>query len=216
MDEARSRPTGVVEAPVWVTADRQTEGRGRRGRDWTSPSGNLNATATFLVDVPSRRLPQLCFVAGVAMCEAIDCATPGVAIRLKWPNDILLEGGKLAGLLVESRITGDSAVATIGFGVNLMPVQRSDKEVSWLAGTDRERLLAALDGQLIAWLVKWREVGFEPVRDAWLRWGHPLGTPVAPSSRPCTTGLFAGLGDDGSLLMDTAEGRVVISSGELT
>ncbi len=215
MDEALARPPGVVEAPVWVMADRQTEGRGRRGRDWTSPLGNLNATASFLVDMPQRRLPQLCFVAGVAMCEALNRCVPDAAIRLKWPNDILLEGGKLAGLLVESRITGEASVAAIGFGVNLVPVERSDKAISSLAGTDRESLLAALDECLISWLSRWRDAGFEPVRDAWLRWGHPFGTPVVPSSHPGTTGRFAGLADDGSLLMDTAEGRVVVSSGEL-
>src|SRR2546423_7378341 len=107
--------------PLWVTARRQTAGRGRRGRTWISPPGNLYATLLLTAPAPPERWPQLSFVAALAIHDAVIAIAAGLAPRLaiKWPNDLLLDGAKFAGILIEGQGGGDASNAVaVGIGVN--------------------------------------------------------------------------------------------------
>src|SRR5882672_11001128 len=106
--------------PLWITADRQTAGRGRRGNVWNSPPGNLYASLLLIGAAPAARLPELCFVAALALRDAVGAAAPSLAARLnlKWPNDLLLDGAKIAGILIEAESVGDKTVTVAGIGVN--------------------------------------------------------------------------------------------------
>lgn len=103
-------------APFWVRADQQTAGRGRRGRDWSSPAGNFYATACYAFDGAPQAAAKLSFVAAIAVAKALSAYTLTVAPRLKWPNDVLLDGRKIAGLLLEAK----PGYVLIGIGVNLV------------------------------------------------------------------------------------------------
>ena len=217
MDEARRIPKGTVGAPSWVIAERQSGGRGRRGRQWTSPVGNLQATACFSFGGPMRDLPQLCLLAGVATCEALVAVQPAVAGRLilKWPNDVLLDQRKLAGVLVESDVESRSANVRIGFGVNLVPVTEEPDRRSHIDGVTPRELILALDAALTALLEDWTANGFAPIGRKWERWALAIGSAIAPSALKGVTASYAGLAGDGSLLVDTDAGRLTVSSGEL-
>ena len=217
MDEARARPPGTAAAPNWVMAERQLAGRGRRGRAWASPSGNLNATARFVWKGNRSELPLVCLVAAVATCEAIAVCRPAAAstLNVKWPNDVLMGEGKLAGLLVESEMRGGVTDVAIGIGVNLVAVIDAGRETAHLDGLTPRALLEALDEALISQLRLWRQEGFEPIRRRWERWGPAAGDWVAPSALAGQRGRYAGLAADGALIVDTDDGRTTLSSGEL-
>src|SRR5712692_4211667 len=109
---AKARERG----PLWIVAKEQSAGRGRRGRAWTSPAGNLHATLLLTDPSPPAVAPQLGFVAGLALCDAVAVAAPSLASRLalKWPNDLLCGGRKIAGILIEGE--GDPVAAAVGIG----------------------------------------------------------------------------------------------------
>src|SRR4051794_28429223 len=106
--EALARACAGDRGPLWVTAGRQTAGRGRRGNAWSSPPGNLYASLLLTDAAPPRHLPELCFVVALAVRDAVCAAAPALAARLKvkWPNDLLLDGGKIVGILIEAESVG--------------------------------------------------------------------------------------------------------------
>ena len=109
---------------TWVVADRQEGGRGRSGRNWSSPSGNFYASLSLVDPCPMAVSPQLSFVAGVAIFDAVQTLTGcGARLAIKWPNDLLLDGAKLSGLLLEGGSSGASFVMTVGIGLNLVTMQ---------------------------------------------------------------------------------------------
>ena len=217
MDEARTRSPGTADAPNWVMAQRQLAGRGRRGRAWVSPTGNLNATARFDWEGDRSALPLVCLVAAVATCEAIVACRPAAAssLNVKWPNDVLMGEGKLAGLLVESEMRGAVADVGVGIGVNLVAVIDAGRKTAHLDGLTPRALLEALDEALISQLRLWRHEGFEPIRRRWEHWGPVVGDWVAPSALAGRRGRYVGLAADGALIVDTEDGRTTVSSGEL-
>ena len=113
-------PAPATREPLWVVATTQTAGRGRRGRAWVSPPGNLYASLLLVDPAPAAVAPQLAFVAGLAVHDACAALAPGVAdaLRLKWPNDLLCGGAKIAGILIEGEAVADAIGAVIGIGVN--------------------------------------------------------------------------------------------------
>src|SRR5262249_51538115 len=118
--EALALARGGERGPIWITAREQTAGRGRRGNSWVSPRGNLDAPLLLTDPAPPDCAPQLSFVAVLALHDAIAACAPALprALALKWPNDLLCGGAKLAGILIEGeRTSGAFAVAT-GIGVN--------------------------------------------------------------------------------------------------
>ena len=106
--------------PLWVTAARQTAGRGRRGNVWTSEPGNLYASLLLSDAAPAAHLPELCFVVALAVRDAVCAVAPPLAskLKLKWPNDLLLDGAKLAGILIEAESVGGASATVAGIGVN--------------------------------------------------------------------------------------------------
>lgn len=202
-----------------VHADEQAAGRGRFGRTWFSPPGNLYLSVLLRLDLPPDRGPELSFVTAITVADAIDALLPKQSkATLKWPNDVLVNDGKIAGILVES--VEDAQI--IGIGVNVLEAPRNAPyKTATLVGAGgiatvdgaRDILLESLGKHLEAW----SEHGFEPIRAAWLARAHPIGTALRASIGGRTEeGLFAGLDDDGAMLLDTPEGRKRIVAADVS
>ena len=205
-----------------VLARRQTAGRGREGRGWESPAGNLHLSVLLRPREPVRRAAQWALLAAVALAEAIEPYLPpacsgGPALELKWPNDVLLGGAKLAGILVEAATgpQGGLAWLALGIGANLAhaPVLPGGRPTASLAamGVSPPPAPEAFAGELLVALGRWRRVqerqGFAPVRSAWLARGPRQGAPLAIAGR-AAAGTFAGLDEDGSLLLAGPDGEI--------
>ncbi len=208
-----------------IQALRQSAGRGRQGRGWDSPAGNLYLSVLLRPDVPLREAPQWSFVAAVALAKTLMTLLPETAQpSLKWPNDVLLRGGKLAGILVETGITTDHALdwICIGIGVNIsnkpnLPDRATACLAEYLRSPPTPQALATA---LLQNLTHWHETrlrkGFDPIRDAWLRHGPAMGAAVSVKrDGALMEGSFAGLSPEGGLLL--AKGREVqlILAGEI-
>lgn len=220
--EALSHARAGERGPLWIAARRQTEGRGRRGRTWVSEPGNLYATLLLTDPAPPERAAQLSFVAAVAVHEAIVACTPVLATRLafKWPNDVLLDGAKLAGILIEAEGTRPLIVA-VGIGVNC----RHHPAATDFSATDlaaagasvrAEELFRALSLTMLDGLRRWKE-GFAGIRAAWLaRAGGLGGEMTARLGTREIAGRFEALDEDGRLLLRLPDGAVEpIAAGEV-
>ena len=199
----------------WLVAERQTDGRGRQGRGWSSPEGNLYASALVTLRPADPPAPTLALVAGVALHASI--ARPGVT--LKWPNDLLAGDAKLAGILLER--TGSAVV--VGFGVNVASAPylagRLTASLRDLGDTrSAAHLIGPLADELKHWTAVWREGGLTVIRAAWLARSYPPGTLLAAqaSDGRLIEGQFAGLDDDLALLLRLADGRTrAIHAGDV-
>jgi BirA family biotin operon repressor/biotin-[acetyl-CoA-carboxylase] ligase len=196
---------------VWLRADRQTAGRGRQGRGWVSPPGNLYASTLVRLSPGDPPAPTLALVAAVALAEAVDAFADGRALLLKWPNDLLLDGTKLSGILLER--SGDAVV--IGFGVNLAhhPIDIDRPAISLAAAIGvapaPDIFLSTLADALARWIARWRGEGLAPVRARWLERAHPPGTALSARlpDGDAIEGLFDGLNGAGALRLRLADGR---------
>ncbi len=217
--EAHRRAAAGERGPLWLRADRQETGRGRAGRGWSSPAGNLAATLLFRPHCDVRDLHQLSLVAGVAACAAVAdaLAEAGSArrCRLKWPNDLMIDGAKVGGILVESSIYSDDIVAIIGCGINLAisPAVEGRQITSVSAdgpAPSPRQFLAVVDDCLKRNLTLWnRGAGFADIREAWLLRSYPRGEPMTVNTNTGRVwGTFAGLDDDGALLLQRSPDRV--------
>ncbi|WP_029355806.1 biotin--[acetyl-CoA-carboxylase] ligase [Bosea sp. 117] len=213
-------------APLWIVAERQTAGRGRRGRPWSSEPGNLYASLLLRDAGPRERLPELCFVSALALHDAVRAVTgiDPLRIALKWPNDVLVDGGKLAGILLEGTTTRDGATATvIGFGVNCAhaPSDTPYPAASLAAAgfpTAPAALLASLDEAMCGRLAQWnRGAGFADIVDAWSRRTPGIGRPVeVRMGDRMESGIFEALDATGAMLLRRADGsRQTISAGDV-
>ena len=205
-------PEGTV---VW--SREQTGGRGRRGRHWASPVGNLYTSTILRPDCPAQRAAELGFAAALAVADIVPA---GREVRVKWPNDVLVGSGKIAGILLESAIgqTGQvqHVVAGIGVNVGFAPQLPEMRYPGSALGGSVEAALEKLTAALAARLAEWRREGFETVRAAWLAKAGPLGAEVdVKLGEGLVRGRFAGLDREGALLLDTATGPRKIVSGEL-
>lgn len=219
-----------LRGPEWIMAHHQTAGRGRRGRAWTNPVGNFSAT--LVLRLPGRTPEQAAmrsFVAALALydaCVAVTGRSDGFA--LKWPNDVLLNGGKLAGILLESAGQGTAmAYLAIGIGVNLVAAPEADKvearalrPVSLLSETgaqvDPESFLGHLALAYAAREDQFVTYGFAPVRTAWLDRAARLGQVItARTGTTETTGTFETVDASGNLVLLTAQGRVSIPAADV-
>ncbi|WP_431868764.1 biotin--[acetyl-CoA-carboxylase] ligase [Allosphingosinicella sp.] len=204
---------------LWLRAERQTGGRGRQGRGWHSPEGNLYASTLIRLREGDPPAPSLAMVAAVALHEVISLFLPGQKVAIKWPNDLLFEGAKLSGILLER---ADDAVI-IGFGVNLAHqpegLDRPATSVVTLAGSspDAGSFLETLAENFARWLQRWRTEGATPIRDRWLLAAHPVGTALSTHDGEARIeGLFDGLTEGGSLRLRLADGSVrVIHAGDV-
>lgn len=215
-EAARLADTGVPEGTV-VWSREQTGGRGRRGRHWASPPGNLYTSTILRPACAAPRAAELGFVAALAVADIVPV---GRRVRLKWPNDVLVDGGKIAGILLESAAGQagqvDHVVAGIGLNVGFAPQLPEMRYPGSALGGSVEAALERLTAALAARLVQWRRDGFETVRAAWLGKAGPIGAEVdVRLGDELVRGRFAGLDRQGALLLETAAGPRKIVSGEL-
>jgi BirA family biotin operon repressor/biotin-[acetyl-CoA-carboxylase] ligase len=208
-----------------IQALRQSAGRGRQGRGWDSPAGNLYISVLLRPAVALRDAPQWSFVAAVALADTVKTLLPEAAkLTLKWPNDLLLDGAKAAGILVETGVVPSHTLdwICIGMGVNIatkpsLPDRATACLAEYLPAPPAPEVLAA---QLLQNLAHWHDLrlaqGFAPIRDAWLRHAPAMGAPVSVKRDDALIeGNFAGLSPEGGLLL--AKGREVqlILAGEI-
>jgi BirA family biotin operon repressor/biotin-[acetyl-CoA-carboxylase] ligase len=209
---------------VWVRADVQTGGRGRLGRTWVSPPGNLYASTLVRLMRGDPPPSTLALVAAVALDELIGSMVGRDRLRIKWPNDLLLRVGqdwcKLTGILLER---ADDAIV-IGIGVNLahFPTDLGRPVTSLAAaGIDPPapaNFAADLADAFSRWLGRWRSEGLAPVRRRWLERAHPIGTALVTRTADGSAieGLFDGLAEDGALRLRLADGGVhVMHAGDV-
>jgi BirA family biotin operon repressor/biotin-[acetyl-CoA-carboxylase] ligase len=215
-EAAHLADNGAAEGTV-VWAREQTGGRGRRGRRWVSPVGNLYSSTILRPDCAAPHAAELGFVAALAVADVIPAARE---VRVKWPNDVLVDGGKIAGILLESAIaqTGRVEHVVVGIGINVgfAPQLPEMRYPGAALGGSVEVALEKFTHALAVRLVEWRRDGFEVVRAAWLAKAGPIGTEVdVKLGDELVRGRFAGLDREGALLLDTAAGPRKIVSGEL-
>ncbi|MFL6857774.1 MAG: biotin--[acetyl-CoA-carboxylase] ligase [Allosphingosinicella sp.] len=199
----------------WLRADLQTGGKGRQGRAWASPPGNLHASTLVRLRPGDPPAPSLALVAAVALHEAVMAFGPDSPVQIKWPNDLIAGGAKLAGILLERE--GEAVIA--GFGVNLAhhpaDTPRPATSLAALAGAAPEppAFLDALADAFARWLARWRGEGIAPIRAAWLAAAHSIGSALSTSEGE---GLFEGLDETGALRLRLADGtRRVIHAGDV-
>jgi BirA family biotin operon repressor/biotin-[acetyl-CoA-carboxylase] ligase len=215
-EAARLAEAGAAEG-TFVWAREQTGGRGRRGRRWASPVGNLYCSTILRPECSAARAAELGFVAALAVADLVPA---GRAVRVKWPNDVLVDGGKVAGILPESSIGQDGAVehVVLGIGLNVgfapnLPEMRYPGAT--LGGTV-EAAVEGLTAGLVRRLAEWRRRGFESIRAGWLERAGPLGAEVdVKLGEELVRGAFAGMDREGALLLETPAGPRRIVSGEL-
>ena len=215
----------TLPGPLLLVARNQTAGRGRAGRSWLSSSeGSLTFSLAWKFDGGLARLTGLPLAVGVALAETLERL--GVQVGLKWPNDVLRDGDKLAGILIETQALPDGAVwAVIGIGLNLlMPdelearIGRSVASLPWLARMDRDALLAALLDGLAGALGEFDRAGFAAFAARWnLRhaWQGELVT-ILDGATVLHEGSAAGVDDAGRLLLDTPTGRIAVLAGDVS
>lgn len=217
-DEARRLAAEGAEHGTVVHADEQTAGRGRLSRTWISPPGNLYMSILLRLDTPVGRLSELSFVTALAVADAADALLPRhVRAMLKWPNDVLVAGAKIAGILLEQ--ADDATVVGIGLDVLHAPAATGYKTTSvaasgGIASVDgaRDLVLKAMGRRMAVWQTD----GFAPIRTAWLERAHPIGAALRVTIQGQTLeGAFSGLDDAGALLLDTKTGRQRIVAGDV-
>jgi BirA family transcriptional regulator, biotin operon repressor / biotin---[acetyl-CoA-carboxylase] ligase len=205
-----------------VVADYQASGRGRRGRAWeAAPGQSLLATILLRPRLPAAQWPAYSLVAAVAVAETL-ARTAALAARLKWPNDVLIAGRKIAGILLESRTLGDSAssVVAVGIGINLaqraFPAALSARATSVAieAGrvVARDTMLSALLDTFDGWRGRVEGEGMSPVRARWLVLADTIGRRVSVDG---VTGVAVDLDLDGALVLEGAGGRHRVVAGEV-
>ncbi|MBO6784471.1 MAG: biotin--[acetyl-CoA-carboxylase] ligase [Alphaproteobacteria bacterium] len=220
-DEARRLAEAGEDGPVAVWAREQTAGRGRHGRSWTSPKGNFYLSVLLRPGCPTSRAPEIGFVVGVAMARAAR-EVSGVPVVLKWPNDLLADGRKVAGILLDSADDGQGRVAWVvaGTGVNVASHPDGLPDATSLsaqgyAGTV-EDLVAAYIRALAEELEAWERDGFLPIRERWSNHALPQATPLSVKLPDgVVEGDFGGLDETGSLLLRRNGETLRISVGDV-
>lgn len=205
-------PSGTI-----ILADRQRRGRGRLGRTWVSPPGNLYASVVIRPDCSLEASAGLSLLTGVALGEALTELGPdGLDLALKWPNDILIGGAKVAGILLENASSGAgrTAFVIIGIGVNIhsapkeAPYPVTSLEAAGFETLAPLDLLNAYASKLRIWLDRWQREGFAVVRNAWRAKAYRLGGAIRLSlDREEVDGVFVDLTERGALVIEQADGR---------
>src|SRR5919108_2610180 len=209
--------------PLWITADRQTAGRGRRGRAWMSPPGNLHASLLLTEPVAAERWPQLAFVAALAIHDSIVEVAPDLKalLAIKWPNDLVLASAKVAGILIEAE-SGIGAVA-IGLGVNCAshPADTDLPATDLAAAGVRlspATLFSALSVKMLGRLAQWNVgEGFSTIRADWLSRAAGVGESVRVRlAEGELAGRFEALDEAGALVLRLPDGdATTIAAGDV-
>ena len=224
-EEARRRAQAGERGPLWLWAKKQVAGRGRRGRAWESPSGNLYCTLLIAPGASAAEAARLSFVAALATQDAVASFVPPAKVRVKWPNDVLVDGRKVAGILLESSGESGSRLLpwlAVGIGIN---VHRPPESATFPATTIASHASAPTPAEMLSYLAEafdryfrlWRTNGFAPIRMAWLEHAAGLGQAVtARLPNETINGIFQGLDADGALLLALPDGSTrAITAGEV-
>jgi BirA family biotin operon repressor/biotin-[acetyl-CoA-carboxylase] ligase len=213
---------GLAEG-FWLRAVRQSAGRGRRGRQWSSPEGNLYASTVVQLRADDPPVHSLAFVAALAVYDLMLSQLPHEAdCQLKWPNDVLVDGAKICGILLER--AGDNVIIGIGVNVVSAPDLPDRATISIRAANpdsdnDAQTVLEQLGEGLAARLAQWRREGMPSTLADWTRHAHPQGTPllVTLDEEGLLPGAFAGLDPDGALRLRLADGSLrVVHAGDVS
>jgi BirA family biotin operon repressor/biotin-[acetyl-CoA-carboxylase] ligase len=207
--------------PLWVVADRQTAGRGRRGRTWISPPGNLYASLLLTEAAPVEHWPELSFVAALAVHDTVVEVAPDLKTRLaiKWPNDLVLAGAKFAGILIE----GENGAVAVGIGINCadhpagMDYPATDLAAAG-APVSPAALFGALSVKMIGRIAQWNSgEGFSTIRTDWLARAAGLGEEVRVRlADRDLTGRFEAIDPAGSLVLRLPTGKTTtIAAGDV-
>ena len=220
--EALARGRAGEAGPLWVVSAHQTAGRGRRGNAWQSLRGNLGASLLLRTAAPPATVATLGFVAGLAVRSALECVAPGPAYRLKWPNDVLADGAKLSGILLETEIAGEARIVALGIGVN---VAASPPRLPYRATSlaelgfevSAEEMLEALSASWVEFESIWEKGrGMARIRKLWLDAAIGLGEPIAVRLGAETArGTFETIDETGQLVLRTLNGPRAIAAGEV-
>ncbi len=238
--EAKARVAAGERGPLWIVARRQEAAYGRRGRAWTSPEGNLAASLVLTVDAPPALASTLGFAAALAAGEAVRSVAPrlvakvglddavspagGSGLRLKWPNDVLVDGAKLAGILLESVETAEGSLAiVIGIGVN---VAAAPEDVPYPAtslyalgaAVSADALFEALSDAWVGAVELWDEGrGLPALRTEWLARAAGIGAPVSVRlGERILRGTFETIDESGCLVVRRADGTTAtVAAGEV-
>lgn len=223
-EEAKRRAEAGERGPLWITALRQSAGRGRRGRSWTSEPGNLFATLLIAPERSAADSARLSFAAALSVYDVAHAACPGAAVALKWPNDVLIEGAKCSGILLESggEQNGVLPWLAVGIGVNLAHAPDGTPYPATAlnrhgAALTPEAALTSLAAAWARWFEAWRGHGFAALRQPWLDRALGLGQPItARLADNSLNGVFEGLDAGGGLQLRLADGTLTtVSSGEI-
>jgi BirA family biotin operon repressor/biotin-[acetyl-CoA-carboxylase] ligase len=217
-DEARRLAADGAPHGTVVHADEQTAGRGRLAHTWFSPQGNLYLSILLRTGLPATRASELSFLSALAVADTVEVLLPRqIRAMLKWPNDVLVSGAKIAGILLEQ--SDDATVIGIGLNVLQAPSNTAYKTTTIVANGGIASVDGARDillGRLAFHLAEWRSTGFGPIREQWLERSYPVGAAIrANVAGQSVSGHFVGLDPDGALLLDTPEGRRRIVAGEI-
>jgi BirA family biotin operon repressor/biotin-[acetyl-CoA-carboxylase] ligase len=223
------RRASGLDVPTWIIAGLQTAGRGRRARPWSSPQGNFHGTLVLKPTEPPETVALRSFAAALALRDALVQIT-GLpqSFELKWPNDVLCNGGKIAGILLESQgLNGPDPVLGIGIGVNLIAAPDASQveagavpPVSLLQETGLritpEAFLDALAPAYVRWEATFTTSGFAPLRTEWLAHAARLGEVIrARTGNDTREGVFETIDSAGNLILRTAQGPVAIPAAEV-
>ena len=221
--EARRRAEAGAVEPVWITAKRQTAGRGRRGRAWSTEIGNLAATLLTFTDKPPVEAAQVAFVAALAIADLFERYVPANLVTIKWPNDVMIAGLKASGILIESGTRADGSLwLAIGCGLNLDHAPTNTERPATRVGDhlrhDVSRVpkvddaMAAFAPLFAERLAQWERQGFAAIAADWTRRADGLGKPcVVRLDSETLHGIAEGLEPDGALRLrlDTGETRKI-------
>ena len=223
-EEAKRRARAGAPEGLLVWAREQLTGRGRRGRSFASPPGNLYMSVLLRPGRSGVEAAQLSFAAALAVGEAAAAVLPPTArLCYKWPNDVLVDGRKLSGVLLESQAAGEGRLdwLVIGMGINLVSYPEGlEFPATSLKAAGAEvtvdALLAAVAERFLLWHERWRAAGFASLREAWLARAEGLGGEIRVRLQTGELlGRFAGLDEEGVLLLDDATGRRRIAAGDI-
>jgi len=224
MAEARSLAPEDGLLRKWFVAGRQSAGRGRMARPWVSQPGNLYASLLLLDGLTPARAAELGFVTGVALAEALTSMLPEDARpQLKWPNDLLCGGAKVAGILLEATTLPDGRfVCVIGCGVNCAshpdntPYPAASLRALGAAVSPGE-VFEALSGSFADWYQRWRDTGgFSSVRMAWLSHAAHLGQSIRIVLNGETVhGIFRAIDEHGRLVLEQPAGQRIVDTGDI-
>ncbi len=202
--------------PFFLSADEQTLGRGRSGREWISPKGNFYGTFALDARKSDLEMAQVSLVAAVSVAKVF--SSMGLRPQLKWPNDVLISNAKISGILLEKN--GSALLVGIGINISNHPTSASYLTTSLKAlgvNTTPNDLGSSLEKIFLRYLKIWDRDGFEPINQAWSELAHKLNDEihVRIAGRPDQSGYFRGLSSDGGLKLEVEQEIVVIHAGEV-